>query len=123
MGIAEKFNKGSKFTFKTDLPENVSPNFMGAKELTEEKDTLVVRSFYLNKKGNFDHYVVICTGEHYDQPVFLDAPQHMNETFEAMYKDDEAVEAINAGKLGISGYEYQSDKRKEPCYGLQFADL
>jgi hypothetical protein len=47
----------------------------------------------------------------------------MNDTFADMYNDAEAIEQINAGKLGISGYEYQSDKRKEPCYGLQFADL
>ena len=123
MGIAEKFNKGSKFTFKVDLPEGVAPNYMSAKELTEEKEMLVVRSFYLNKKGKFEHYVVVCTGEHYDTPIFLDAPAHMSETFEEMYKDDEAITQINDGKLGISGYEYTSKMRKEPCFGLSFSDL
>ena len=123
MGIAEKFNKGSKFIFKADLPEGTSPNYMSAKELTEEKETLVVRSFYLNKKGKFEHYVIVCTGEHYDEPVFLDAPAHMTETFVEMYKDDEAIEQINAEKLGVFGYEYSSKMRKETCYGLRFIDL
>lgn len=123
MGIAEKFNKGSKFTFKADLPEGTSPYYMSAKELAEEKETLVVRSFYFNKKGKFDHYVVVCTDEHYDEPIFLDAPAHMTETFIEMYKDDEAIEQINSGELGVSGYEYNSKMRKEPCYGLRFSDL
>ena len=123
MGIADKFNKGSKFDFKADLQEGKSPNFMTAKELTEENDTLVVRSFYFNKKSKFEHYVLVCTGEHYDEPVFLDAPQHMNDTFADMYADAEAVAQINAGKLGVCGYQYQSERRKEPCYSLSFKDL
>lgn len=123
MGIAEKFNKGSKFNFMAELGEGVAPNFMTAKELTEEKATLIVRSFYLNKKAKFPHYVVVCTGEHYDEPIFLDAPSHMSDTFNDMYNDNDAIEQINSEKLGVAGYEYTTKMRTEPCYGLRFIDL
>lgn len=64
-----------------------------------------------------------------DSPVIIDAdakklvnlPSHMTETAREILADDEAVEAINNGKVGYTIYEYESHGKK--CYSISFVDL
>jgi hypothetical protein len=64
-----------------------------------------------------------------DSPVIIDEqakqlvnlPSHMAETVREILADSEAVEAIKAGKVGYTIYDYESHNKK--CYSISFVDI
>lgn len=123
MGIANKYNKqGNKFNYQ--IPKNSNHIFVKASELYYLPDNnagVVIRSMYLNSKGKYgDHGVIIC-----DKPeILIDCPSHMTDTIREMCKDEEVMEAVNAGKLAVRAYEYATKNAASgKAYGLEFIDL
>jgi len=123
MGIASKYNKqGNRFDYQ--MPEGAEFTFIKASELFElpqNEAGVIVRAMYINTKGKYDdHGVLICE----DPAILIDCPNHMTDTIKEMMKDDEAVEQINAGKLGVKAYKYDTKNAKEGyAFGLEFFDL
>lgn len=124
MGIASKYNKqGNRFNYQ--MPENSNHVFVKASELFEtipqNANGVVVRSMYINSKGKYgDHGVIIS-----DAPeILIDCPNHMTDTIRDMIKDDEVVEAVNAGKLAVRAYKYETKNAAGGfAYGLEFIDI
>lgn len=64
-----------------------------------------------------------------ESPVFIvsatkqlvNIPQHLTDTCKEILSDDDAVEAIQVGKVGFVIYEYQSHGKN--CYSVRFVDL
>jgi hypothetical protein len=123
MGIAKKYNKqGNRFDYQ--IPEGNDHAFIKTSELfnlPQNSAGVVVRSMYINSKGKYgDHGVIICS----DPAILIDCPNHMTETIRDIIKDDEAVEQVNAGKLGVRAYEYATKNAASgKAYGLEFIDL
>jgi len=123
MGIASKYNKqGNRFDYQ--MPEGAEFTFVKASELFElpQNETgVIVRAMYINTKGKYDdHGVLICE----DPAILIDCPNHMTDTIKEMMKDDEAVEQINAGKLGVKAYKYETKNAASGfAFGLEFFDL
>ena len=112
-------NKGtSKFDFQ--IPENTE--FCKLSELQAVSTPIVVRGFYINKKGKFaDHPVAIVT---YGENVKLvDLPSHMTDTITDLMADDDAVSEINAGHCGLKPTSYTSKKYNRQCYGADFYNI
>ena len=124
MGIASKYNKqGNRFDYI--IPEDSGHTFVKASDLfenfAENEKGVVVRSMYLNNKGKYGaHGVLVC-----DTPaILIDCPNHMTETIKDIMNDDDAVAQINAGKLAVKAYKY--DTKNAACgfaYGLEFIDV
>lgn len=114
---ANKFNKGSKFTFKT--PEGFQYNTLDV--LYSQFGNEVVfplKALYLNDKGKFGTHPVAVTDKE-----LVDLPKHMTETVREMIADDEAVDAINNGKVGFTIYQYIDSKYKRTCYSVTWVDV
>lgn len=100
MGLFSTLNKGKRFDFELSeaLPkENYLP-------LSKMPDGAVytVRSIYLNRRSKFgEHYVVLAEGAN-EMIYGVNLPKFNNETVIGILNNDEMVEAINAGKCGIS---------------------
>lgn len=124
MGIASKYNKqGSRFNYT--IPEGSEHVFVKASELFEtipaNEYGIVVKSLYINTKGKYgEHGVIVCA----EPAILIDCPNHMTDTIKAMMADDEAIEAINAGKLAVSAYKYDTKNAASGfAYGLEFIDI
>lgn len=63
-----------------------------------------------------------------DSPVIIDAqakklvnlPSHLGETVREILSNTEAVDAIKAGKVGYTIYQYESHNKT--CYGINFVN-
>ena len=124
MGIASKYNKqGNKFNYT--IPENSEHVFVKASELFEtipaNNDGVVVRSLYINNKGKYGaHGVIVCS----EPAILIDCPNHMTDAIRDMMADAEAVAQINAGKLAVRAYKYDTKNAAAGfAYGLEFIDL
>ena len=123
MGIASKYNKQeSRFTYQ--IPEDSDHKFVKASELFEmpdNNDGVVVRSIYINNKGKYGaHGVFVCS----EPAILIDCPNHMTDAIRDLMVDDEAVDQINAGKLAVKAYKYDTKNAKEGfAFGLEFIDL
>lgn len=124
MGIANKYNKqGNRFEYQ--IPEGSEAVFVKASELCEtipqNEKGVVVRSMYINSKGKYgDHGVIICS----DPAILIDCPNHMTDTIREMIKDNEVVEAVNACKLAVKAYKYDTKNAASGfAYGLEFIDI
>ena len=124
MGIANKYNKsGNKFSYQ--IPEGSEPVFVKASELCEtipqNESGVVIRSMYINNKGKYGAHGVLVAS---DPAILIDCPNHMTDTIKDMLNDDEVVEAVNAGKLGVKAYKYETKNAASGfAYGLEFVDL
>lgn len=124
MGIAKKYNKQGK-RFDYVIPENSEAVFVKASELFEtipqNNSGVVVRSMYINSKGQFGaHGVLVCS----EPAILIDCPNHMTDTIKEIMADDEAVAQVNAGKLAVKAYKYETKNAKSGfAYGLEFIDL
>lgn len=119
MFVFSDVNKGtSKFDFQ--IPENTE--FCKLAELQAVSVPIVVRGFYINKKGKYaDHPVAIAT---YGENVKLvDLPAHMTDTIKNLMADDDAVSEINAGHCGLKLTSYISRKYNCQCYGADFYNI
>lgn len=124
MGIASKYNKqGNRFNYQ--ISENSGHVFVKASELFEtipaNNDGVVVRSLYINNKGKYGaHGVIVCS----EPAILIDCPNHMTDTIRDMMADGEAVAQINAGKLAVRAYKYDTKNAAAGfAYGLEFIDL
>lgn len=121
MGIASKYNKGgASFTAK---PAE-GTGYCKLKDMAEAQGftpetTFKVGAVYLNNKGKYGTEAVAYITDPYTALVNL--PQHMVDTISDMRNDPEAVEAINAGKLGFTVYEYTGNNGTG--YSINFVDL
>ena len=80
-----------------------------------------VGSIYINSKGKYGEHGVIITSE---PDLLIDCPNHMTDTIREMLKDDEVVEAVNAGLLGVRAYKYDTKNAAAGfAYGLEFIDF
>ena len=124
MGIASKYNKaGNRFNYQ--IPENSDHVFIKCSELFEtipqNAAGIVVRSMYINSKGKYGDHGVIITSE---PNLLIDCPNHMTDTIREMLKDDDVVEAVNAGLLGVRAYKYETKNAASGvAYGLEFIDF
>jgi len=124
MGIASKYNKqGNRFNYQ--IPENSGHVFVKASELFEtipaNNDGVVVRSLYINNKGKYGaHGVIVCS----EPAILIDCPNHMTDAIRDMMSDGEAINQINAGKLAVRAYKYDTKNAAAGfAYGLEFIDL
>ena len=119
MGIMSKYNKGG-VTFEIDI-KNFT--FVSLEELFKANGNKMiygVDGLYINKKSSFgEHPVAIVSSEEY----LVDLPSHMTEDVKEILKDQEAIEAIKAGKVGFVIQEYQQKQYKRTCYGIMWEDL
>lgn len=100
MGLFSTLNKGKRFDF--EMPEALpKENYIKLSEIPDGV-VLKVRSIYMNRKSKYgDHYVVLAEVE--DGTIYgVNLPKFNNETIIGILNNDEMVEAINAGKCGIS---------------------
>ena len=91
------------------------------KDLKEYKegDIIVIHGLFINKKGNFgDHPVAIM------DDALLDLPAHLNDAALDILGDNEVVEAIKAGKVGVKVRSYDADKfGKKDCRSVEWVDI
>lgn len=116
MGFASKFNRNRKFTADTsgfqyaamaDLYNNNGKDFV-----------YPLRAIYVNTKSKFGDAPVFAT-----DTCFVNGPAYMLDTVRDILADDEAVDAINAGKVGFTIYPYVNDRFKRDCFGINFVDI
>ena len=124
MGIANKYNKSAN-RFDYQIPEGSEPVFVKTSELFEtipqNEKGIVIRSMYINNKGKYGAHGVIIAS---DPAILIDCPNHMTDTIKDMMADDEVVKAVNAGKLAVKAYKYETKNAASGfAYGLEFLDL
>lgn len=114
---AKKYNKGSVFTFKA--PDSFEYTSLDELYHNNEHDWVYpVKALFINKKSKYGDHPVIVTDNEY-----VSVPKHLTDTVKAMIADDEAVDAINSGKLGFTIYEYVDSKYKRTCYSVTWIDM
>ena len=115
MTFAKRFNKGQSFNIDTRDYNYVKMSELYAKE---GDDTVhKVDGMFLHK------------GKLGMQPVFIDienkalvnAPAYLCDTVKEILNDEEAVNAIKAGKVGYTIREYESHGKK--CYAVNWVDM
>lgn len=107
MGIANKYNRGSKFTYKA--PD--SHKFESLVDLFNangEDNVYTIKGFWINKKSKYGKHPVIVTPE-----CYIGLPKHLTDVFEEMMKDDDAIKAINNNELGFTIYPYTKGKDED----------
>ena len=126
MSVFSKYNKGSVYQFKLpELKDGESYLFIKG----EDGHRYNVMSFYINTKSDFGDHPVAIVKNNGDPDFggmeygFLDLPSHMLPTIKEMERDEEAVAAINAGRLFLRGREYVSDKYHKTCVAFDFYDI
>ena len=105
MGLFSTLNKGKRFEF--ELPDALpKENYLPLSKMPYGA-VYTVRSIYLNRRSKFgDHYVVLA--EDANGKVYgVNLPKFNNETVIGILNNEEMVEAINAGKCGISKGDVQ----------------
>ncbi len=113
MFSATKFNTGRTNPFTHKIPEGTP--FKKLKELEIGK-AYVLRSVYINTKGNYgDEPVAVTDG------AVVNLPAHQLSAVKAMIDDTEAIEAINAGLVGFKPYEY--DGKNGHGYSVEWVDV
>lgn len=114
---ASKYNKGNKFDFRT--PESFQFTTLETLYKVNGADKVyTIKALYINRKSQYgDHPVIVTDAE------LVDCPKHLLDTVENMINDDEAVEAINSGKVGFSVYTYKDKKHNKTCYSVNWEDI
>ena len=116
MSFANRFNKGKKFDFNTDVL-----NFTSLADLFNnngEEKVYTLKALFINTKSKFGDTPVIAT------PDFLvNAPSHLLDTVKEILSDTEAINDINNNKVGFTIYPYKSEKFNVETFGIKFVDL
>lgn len=118
MSFASRHNKGKKFDI--DLTDY---SYCSLKDFVADKapeDVFQIAGLYINTKGNFKPHPVAIIPEY---KVLLDLPQYMTDEVVDILANDEDIEEINNGLVGISFYEYHSDTYKKDCIGVNWEDV
>lgn len=115
MGIAGKYNKGSRFEFKA----TEGFEYKKLEELYKEGEinVLPVMALYINTKGKFGDRPLAVTAN-----CFVNLPNHMLDTVKAMLADDELIEAINKGMVAMEIYKYHDSTYDKDCYSVNWVD-
>lgn len=117
MSIAKRFNKGR--LFKYTIPEgHPYISLCDMYNNNGEDHIYIVRMLYINKKSRYgdEGVVVIDDG-------IVNLPNHLAETIKEIMSDEEAVDAINEGKLGFQIYTYIPRNREETCFSIEWVDI
>lgn len=114
---ASKFNKEQKFTFKT--PDDFKFTTLD-EQFTKngESEKYKVNALYMNTKSIYGEHPVAVTDN-----AMVDFPKHLAPTVKEMINDDEAVKAINDGKVGFTIYTYIDKKYHKTCYSVKWIDI
>lgn len=100
MDFLSKYNKKSLFNYDSE----VERDYCTLADLVECNGTdavYPVQALFINTKSRFGDAPVLVTSQ-----WLVNAPKHLTDTVKAMCADNEAVEAINAGKVGFKVYQY-----------------
>lgn len=102
MSILNKYNKGTRFTFKT--PESFE--YINLVRLNNLYPGQIhqVNVLYINTKSRYGEHGVAVTDTH-----IVNLPNHLTETIKEMIADDEVVALANQHALGFKVYEYTGD--------------
>lgn len=113
MSFASKYNRNTRF----NVSFSEDSHYVSLRELfSDEHKVHVLNGFYKNVHGMYGkNYVAVC-GD-----MLVDLPKHLNDTVEAIMKDDAAVESINDKKVGITVYKYNTHNKD--CYSINFVDI
>ena len=114
MSYATKFNKGSKFTFKTaDDPQYVSLEDLYNKNPEQIHD---VKALYINTKSKFGDSPCVAI----DPVIIVNLPKHLLETIKEMINDNECVDAINNNEVKFKIYSYKDSTFNKTCYSVKW---
>lgn len=91
-----------------DSPENGDPS----------NNIYTVRGLFISTKGKFGDHPVIVT-----DTFFMDLPKHLTADVKEILNDNEAIDAINAGKCAVEVYKYESTKYNKQCYSINWIDV
>lgn len=118
MSFAEKYNKVNTI-FDIDIKDF---DFMDGYEFIETygSRTMPIDGLYINKKGLYnDHPVAILV----DERKLLDLPSHMTESVKEILSDEEAINLIKKGMVGVKAHKYTDKKYHKDCVGFDWCDL
>lgn len=107
-----KFNKGSKFTATPE--KGVEYSYIKLDKL-EKPDK--VKALYINE-GKFGEQAVAFMGSY-----FVNLPLHMTNVVKDILSDEDAINAINSGKVGLVGKSYTSTKDGLEHYTGEWLDM
>ena len=117
MGIASNYNKQvNRFNFQSDS----TFEFFKLQDLfMEDKDTTwVIKALWVNEESKFGPCPIITLEDRY-----ISLPRHKLQMVRDLIVDDEAVDAINNGKLGFTVYQYNDEKHDNTCFSLNLVDI
>ena len=123
MGIASKYNKGTKYNYTM----KDGAEFKTLEELYKEhgeNSIFPVYGFFINTKGMYGDNPVALSHDFY-----ISLPEHLLDDVKAIMADDEATEQINAGGLGLQIRPYEREIKvkgdkttKRTCYSVMWVD-
>ena len=80
-----------------------------------EDTTYKVDGCYINTKGKFGDNGVIVSGD-----INIDIPQGGVESIRKILENEELINLINAGKMYVRPYSYNSKKYNKLCYNVEY---
>ena len=117
MSFADKYNSAvNKFTWQTDQ----TFEFFKLQDLfMEDRDEVhTLRGLWVNEDSKYGPSPVAVLDDRY-----VNLPGHMLQKVRDIIADDEAVNDINAGKVGFTVYQYNDDKHDKTCFSIRFVDI
>jgi len=117
MSFASKFNKGKKF----EIDVTGFHGYYNLKTLYTKvggEHVYPVRAIFINTKGKYGEHPQVATDSY-----FISLPSHLTATCKDILADDESVETINRGLVGLKVYEYTTPNANKPCYSIEWVDL
>lgn len=108
-----KFNRGTQFDYK--LPQDAK--FIKLAEL-HPGEQYRIHGLLISKKSLYgDHPVAI------GDIFYIDLPKNMLDEVNEILSDQDAVDAIRKGLVGIVPEEYHSQKYNKDCMGAKWIDM
>lgn len=120
MSFASKYNKGRKFNINT-----TGFGYISLSDLYNANGKNCVYplyAIYINTKGKYADNPVFVT-EISGSGYFVNVPAHMTDTARAVLLDGEAINAINAHKVGFIIYKYHENHFNRDCLSVEFRDI
>lgn len=122
MGLMSKFNLGNAFN---DI-DTTGFNYVSLEDLyKEQKDKpYQIQGVFINSKGKYGEEAV-AIGDH----ILINLPHYTVEAVHQMLEDENVVDAIKKGRVGIATHPYknafskQSDGSEKTFYSCEWVDL
>lgn len=118
MGIAEQYNKASRFTTDVDTKDFKFFDLADLYHTIPNGETTVIRGMYINHKSKFGDAPVLVTDK-----MFVNLPKHLTDTVNEMMHDSAFVDAVNQGKVGFTIYTYKDKKYNRDCFSVTWVDI